>query len=78
MNKQNPIEFLLEKLTYVQDLKKSDGLTDKISEDLRKHYIEQAIKMFKKEIIETYVLSGWRDADTIRIAEQYYNETYGK
>jgi hypothetical protein len=63
--KQTAVEWLVEK---------HFGSIENCSPNFRKH-IEQANKMFEKQIIEAWV-DGVINWDSEKEAEQYYNETF--
>ncbi len=65
----------MKKLTAVEWLvEKHFGSIENCSPNFRKH-IEQANKMFEKQIIEAWV-DGVINWDSEKEAQQYYNETF--
>jgi hypothetical protein len=67
-NKQNSVQWLIEKYTIVCGLG---------SKELMKEHIDRAKAMHKEEIRQTYQ-KGYNDADfSYYEPEHYYNETYG-
>jgi hypothetical protein len=67
-NKQNSVQWLIEKYTIVCGLG---------SKELMKEHIDRAKAMHKEEIRQTYQ-KGYNDADfSYYEPEQYYNETFG-
>ena len=74
--KQTAVEWLAEKLEYVNWMRNRDEIFPELADKWRKHYLEQALKLERQQIIDAYY-QGDADSDNIHVyAEQYYNETF--
>jgi hypothetical protein len=66
MKKQTAVEWLEDNLQSDMTFMEVLGL------------IEQAKEMEKKQIMNAYNLGYWESEDSTKIADMYYNETFGK
>ena len=79
--KQTAVEWLAEKLEYVNWMRNRDEISAGMADEWRKHYLEQAKEMEKEQIIESYCI-GCADITKDNnifpreTSEQYYNETF--
>jgi hypothetical protein len=71
MKKQTAVEFLAEQLDNIIELYPSQF------ENVNK-VIEQAKQMEKEQILNAYNFGYWESEDSTKIADMYYNETFGK
>ena len=70
--KQAAVEWLAEKYDYVYWMVKRDEISPGLAEEWKKHYLEQANKIFKEQIIDACKQCFYSYEE----AEQYYNETF--
>ena len=78
--KQTAVEWLYEKLEYVNWMRNRDEISSGMANEWRKHYLEQA-KAIEKEQIKDAFVECWKanvpDGIECKLdAEQYYNETF--
>ena len=52
--KKTAVEWLAEKLEYVNWMRNRDEIFPELADKWRKHYLEQALEMEKEEIIKAY------------------------
>ena len=78
--KQTAVEWLAEKLEYVNWMRNRDEIFPELADKWRKHYLEQAKEMEKEQIIDAF----WNGDNTNclaeqnaqQFAEQYYKENF--
>jgi hypothetical protein len=81
--KQTAVEFLSEKYMYVTWLRNRDEISAEQADKMRLNYLLEAKEMEKEQIEYSYY-EAWTESDSyyrdeksiLKIAEQYYNETY--
>ena len=75
--KKTAVEWLAEKLEYVNWMRNRDEISAGMADEWRKHYLEQAKAMEKKQIMDAWLITkpttfnNWKNQ-----FEQYYNETF--
>lgn len=69
------VEWLYEKLEYVNWMRNRDEISSGMADEWRKHYLEQAKAMEKEQIIKAFHKQTQKFLDKEE-AEQYYNETF--
>ena len=81
-NKQTAVEWLFEKMNYITWLRNRDEISPGLADEWRKHYLDIAKEMEKKQIINVHI-DGQRIYDrhshlewNKQISEKYYNETF--
>jgi len=78
--KETAVDWIAEKYNYVTWMRNRDEISAGMADEWRKHYLEQAKEMEKKQIInaheEGFYSPPFRMSRDIE-AENYYNETYG-
>ena len=78
--KQTAVEWLAEKLEYVNWMRNRDEISAGMADEWRKHYLEQAKAMEKEQIVDAYLKDRRGKFDKVlRLiynAQKYYNETY--
>jgi hypothetical protein len=79
--KKTAVEWLAEKLEYVNWMRNRDEIFPELADKWRKHYLEQAKEMEKEQIIKAYI-KGFCNKDITAVcnedirAKQYYYETF--
>ena len=77
---QTAVEWLAEKYDYVNWMRNRDEISASIADEWRKHFLEQAKEMEKEQIIASHINGNVEytvGGNYWKVAEQYYNETYG-
>ena len=76
--KQTAVEWLAEKLEYVNWMRNRDEISPEIADQWRKHYLEQAKAMEKEQIIKAYETAMETDIynTPLKVGKEYYNETF--
>ena len=79
--KQTAVEWLSEKLEYVNWMRNRDEIFPELADKWRKHYLEQALEMEKKQIIEAHgnkqkLSRGVTNYEYTLTGEEYYNENF--
>ena len=81
-NNMTAVEWLSDKYNLITWLRNRDEISPEAADEMRKSYLIQAKQMEKEQIfhafgvgcqVESTRLIGYHD-----MADQYYNETYGK
>lgn len=72
--KQTAVEWLAEKLEYVNWMRNRDEIFPELADKWRKHYLEQAKEMEKEQIMQAFA-NGKKNGDK-NWAHRYYNETF--
>ena len=77
MEKQlTAVEWLYEKLEYVNWMRNRDEISAGMADEWRKHYLDQAKAMEKEQIKDAYNTSFRLRDKPYSTAEKYYNETF--
>jgi len=75
--KQTAVEWIAEKLEYINWMRNRDEISSGMADEWRKHYLEQAKAMEKEQIIRAHLMARcYDDANSYNEAEKYYNENY--
>lgn len=74
--KQTAVEWLYEKLEYVNWMRNRDEIYPELADQWRKHYLEQAKAMEKEQHKKTWSEGMFCETGDIQVFEQYYNETF--
>jgi hypothetical protein len=76
------VEWLAEKYDYVYWMVKRDEISPALAEEWKKHYLEQAKKMFEEQVTLSHI-NGQSEFDkgaisenTKKLATEYYNQTF--
>lgn len=67
---QSSVEWLAEKYNHVTWMRNRDEISAGMADEWRKHYLEQAQEMHKKEITDAFL------ARYTGTAEEYHKETF--
>lgn len=75
------VEWLAEKLEYVNWMRNRDEIFPEIADQWRKHYLEQAKEMEKEQIVDAFEIGYENGAcvnqgESIYHGHNYYNETF--
>ncbi len=74
--KQTAVEWLYEKLEYVNWMRNRDEISSGMADEWRKHYLDQAKAIEKEQIINAFNQS-WHDRmNPYKTADKYYKEIY--
>lgn len=78
---QTAVEWLAEKYNYVTWMRNRDEISAGLADEWRKHYLEQALAMEEKQVVES-----WNDGNLLgrngnvtleyNTGKQYYDQTY--
>ena len=71
--KQIAVEWLYEKLEYVNWMRNRDEISAGMADEWRKHYLEQAKAMEKEQMRKAYLADAYNSQYGF---EQYYIDTY--
>ncbi len=81
-DKQTAVEWLAEKYNYVTWMRNRDEISANTADEWRAEFLEQAKEMEKQQIINAFGIGCQVESKRLigyqGIAEQYYNETYGR
>jgi len=75
--KQTAVEWLYEKLEYINWMRNRDEISSGMADEWRKHYLDRAKAMEKEQMKALYSMHIV-DTRTMELYdfEQYYNETF--